>query len=143
MEKPIIPYVEWPKWVKVATTTSIELFTIKDPKTSKRLPILSFGVGFLALAMPFFLDYLFEHQPPDQELVNLILFFGGFLNVVVGIFHFKFIAEAVQWVSDNSNWEERFSNKASLENKLIMFAILVGICIIAYILALIFQGIFR
>jgi len=127
MDKPIIPYSDWPKWVKIATVASLRPFTIKDPKSSKRLPILSFVVGLLSVGMPFYLDYMYEHQLPGQKLMELLLFFGGFLNFVVGIFHFMFIAEAVQWISDNSNWEERFSIKASTENKLTMFAIMIGI----------------
>ncbi len=133
MEKTNITYSEWPDSVKIMSAFYFKpiMAYIKNPTSVRNLSFLSFAVGILVILEPFLLQRAFD--APLMSRMNLFLFFGGALNILLGAFNLFFNYKVHLWVNEHSSWEERFAHKSSGKHQfqyLLVWLLIIGLSIL-------------
>lgn len=138
MENPI-PYNEWPKWVKLASAINTKRKTYTDPKSSKFMSLFIVGLGLYILLCFDQFSLMHEYNPPRMDHVDFLVAGTGFFAIMFGLFYWLFVSKAFDWIQTNSSPKERMLHSSSKEDKISFLAILVGIIILSYVLAKVFQ----
>lgn len=137
MEKPILPYEEWPEKMKLLTAFRIKSFTIKKPGLVTGLSIVNIAVGLL-LIIP--IVYFMGERLDTKAFRNMDFWsiYIAILNIVIGMFNFFITKNAIAWVLENSSWEERDKHKSKSKYKFQYILIMLGIFIIPWGITCIF-----
>lgn len=134
MDKPDLPYEEWPEKMKILTAFRIKSFTINNPNLVSGLSITNVIVGLLCLIPAIYLIGDTTDRVRDYNL-DLWMLYIALLNLVIGAFNFFFSKNAVAWIRDNSSWEERDKHTSDNKYKLQYFLIMLGIIVIPWLIA--------
>ena len=127
------PYAKWPERVKWLTAFYFKptISYFKKPAKLRSLSFISFAVGILVMLEPFALQRAFD--APLISKMNLFLFFGGALNILLGILNYSFNYKAFLWIDEHSSWEERFVNKSTGKHQrqyLLMWVAIIGLSVL-------------
>ena len=124
-----VPYKQWPEFVKIATAINIKGLTVKDPKAIRGLSYVNIGIGVVLLVLE---ALVFPDNSSDKTIIGIetSMFAIAVFNILIGLYNYFITAKAINWILENSTWEERHTNTPERKHLIISWTIILFIVLV-------------